>query len=162
VKEAAEILEVPATRLYYHVKILQRLGLIVVTDRNMVSGIEERTYGAVATSWSMSPSLAASAISTSGVLRALMNMVRSEIEAVIQERPDEPLGDDPKSPIPAIGLTRLALDGEELAEVERRFQALMDEFGAERPEDAMGKPQYHMFFAVYPVPRSAGGEGPER
>jgi DNA-binding transcriptional ArsR family regulator len=157
VKEAAEALSVPPTRLYYHVKILQRLGLIVVTDRATVSGIEERTYGAVAKSWTMSPSLAASAITTSGVLRALMNMVRAEVEAVVQERPRVPMGPGTDSPLPAIGLTRLALDDDEVADVERRLGDLMDEYGVDLG-DPPGKPLYHMFFAVYPVP----GSTPER
>jgi DNA-binding transcriptional ArsR family regulator len=158
VKEAAGALGVPATRLYYHVKLLERWGLIEVTDRRLVSGIEERTYRAIASNWTMSPSLAASAISTSGVLRAVMNMARAEMEAVIHERPGEPMSAQTTSPLPSLGLTQLALGDDDLAEVERRLAALMEEFGALRAQDAGGKPMYHMLFAVYPVPRSLATE----
>jgi DNA-binding transcriptional ArsR family regulator len=152
VKEAAEALGVPPTRLYYHVKILERHGLIHVAGRRLVSGIEERTYRARAKNWTMAPSLAASAISTSGTLRAVMNMVRAELEAVLQERPDEPIASDASSPLPAVGLTQLALGPEELPEVERRIASLMDDFGAPISDDAPGKQLYRMFFAVYQTP----------
>jgi DNA-binding transcriptional ArsR family regulator len=163
VREAAESLGVPPTRLYYHVKVLERHGLIEVADRRMVSGIEERTYRARAKNWTMSPSLAASAISTSGTLRALMNMVRAEMEAVLQERPEEPIASEPSSPLPAAGLTQLALGPDDLEELERRLTALMEDFGAPLSEDAEGKPLYRMFFAVYPTPQGSSvdeGDGP--
>ena len=154
VKEAAEALEVPPTRLYYHVKVLERHGLIHVAGRRMVSGIEERTYGTRAKSWTMAPSLAASAISTSGTLRAVMNVVRAELEAVLQERPDEPIATRAASPLPAVGLTQLALDPADLPEVERRITSLMDDFGAPRSNDADGRQLYRLFFALYQSPHA--------
>ncbi|MFN2590796.1 MAG: helix-turn-helix domain-containing protein [Actinomycetota bacterium] len=153
VKEAAEALGVPPTRLYYHVKILERHGLIEVTDRRVVSGIEERTYGALAKNWTMSPSLAASAISTSGTLRAVINLVRAELEAGLQQRPEAPMSSDISSPLPAVGLTQLALSPDELEEVEARLGGLMDDFGAATSAEADGKPLYRMFFAVYQTPK---------
>jgi DNA-binding transcriptional ArsR family regulator len=160
VKEAAEALAVPPTRLYYHVKILERHALIHVAGRRLVSGIEERTYRAVAQSWTLAPSLAASAISTSGMLRAVMNMVRSELETVVEQRPDEPIAFDASSPLPAVGLTQLALGEEDLQGLERRITGLMDDYGVTSVADARGKPLYRMFFAVYPTPqrRSASTE----
>jgi DNA-binding transcriptional ArsR family regulator len=159
VKEAAEALGVPPTRLYYHVKLLERYGLISVAGRRLVSGIEERTYRARAKTWTMSPSLAASAISATGALRAMVNMVRAEIEAALQARPEEPIATDVSSPLPAVGLTQLALGKEDLEELERRFGSVMEDFGMDQAERAEGKPVYHMFFAVYPAPR---GSSPAR
>src|SRR5437870_4212224 len=46
VREVAEALDVPPTRLYYHLRILERHGLVKVANRRMVSGIEERSYRA--------------------------------------------------------------------------------------------------------------------
>ena len=161
VKEAADVLGVPPTRLYYHVKILERHGLIRVAGRRMISGIEERTYRAVAKAWTISDTLAASAISTTGVLRALMNMARAEMEAALHERPEEPISTRTSSPLPAIGLTQLAMDEADLAELERRFQGLMEDFGMGRPKRAEGKPLYNMFFAVYPSPQSLPASEPD-
>src|SRR5438552_14035615 len=83
VKEVAEALGVPPTRLYYHLKILEREGLVRVANRRMVSGIEERTYEAVAEFWSVPPSMAAAALYESGALGALFDLVRAEIEVVL-------------------------------------------------------------------------------
>src|SRR5436190_15869195 len=62
VKELAEALGVPPTRLYYHVKILERHGLIEVANRRMVSGIEERTYRAASKDWTVTPDITISAL----------------------------------------------------------------------------------------------------
>src|SRR5690348_14023396 len=73
VKELASILEVPQTRLYYHVKILERAGLISVVSRRAVSGIEERTYRCTAKSTTVSPNLG-TAIAGSGAAEALFEL----------------------------------------------------------------------------------------
>jgi hypothetical protein len=48
VKVLAQELDVPATRLYYHVQRLQALGLVFVEKTRMVSGIREKHYRASA------------------------------------------------------------------------------------------------------------------
>src|SRR4051812_28910034 len=58
VKELAARLDVPQTRLYYHVGILEKSGLLRVASRRMVSGIEERRYEATAKNWTIAPELA--------------------------------------------------------------------------------------------------------
>src|ERR1700757_2392666 len=59
VKELAAALHMPQTRLYYHVKRLEKAGLIGVVSRRTVSGIEERTYRTTARSTTVSPTLGA-------------------------------------------------------------------------------------------------------
>src|SRR5437588_8753531 len=59
VKELAAKLEVPPTRLYYHVRMLERHGLLEVASTRMVSGIEEKRYATTAKSWTVSDSLIA-------------------------------------------------------------------------------------------------------
>jgi hypothetical protein len=48
VKALAQELDVPATRLYYHVQRLEALGLIFVEKTRLVSGIREKHYRAAA------------------------------------------------------------------------------------------------------------------
>src|ERR687885_168224 len=48
VKQVAAQLDVPATNLYYHVRLLEQRGLIRVTDTRIVSGIIEKRYQTVA------------------------------------------------------------------------------------------------------------------
>src|SRR4051794_29356500 len=49
VKELAADLEVPATRLYYHMNLLESHGLIRVASTRMISGIVEKRYEVTAT-----------------------------------------------------------------------------------------------------------------
>jgi DNA-binding transcriptional ArsR family regulator len=156
VKEVADALEVPPTRLYYHVKILERQGLIAVANRRMVSGIEERTYRAVSDDWTVPPTLAASALYESGALRALFDVVRAEIEAAVQGRPDQPV-DSPGSPLRGIGLTELQLSPKDLDEVIEKFGAILEKFASTR-KPRRGKESFHMFYALYPVPTSTPAE----
>ena len=44
VKEVAAKLDVPATKLYYHINLLEKNELIVVVDMKLVSGIVEKHY----------------------------------------------------------------------------------------------------------------------
>jgi DNA-binding transcriptional ArsR family regulator len=46
--ELAQLLECPTTRLYHHLKLLEKHALIVVVAERLVSGILERRYRAVA------------------------------------------------------------------------------------------------------------------
>lgn len=46
--ELAQLMECPTTRLYHHLKLLEKHALIVVVGERLVSGIIERRYRAVA------------------------------------------------------------------------------------------------------------------
>lgn len=145
VKEMAAAHGVPQTRLYYHVRKLESHGLIRVARRRMVSGIEERTYEAIAKSWTVSPPLMSSAMVESGVLKACFDMTAAELELAFQ-LDDVPIG-QPDSAVPAISFTRLHLSAEEVAEVQRRIHSIMDDFGQrERGPDTR---DFHAYFGVY-------------
>lgn len=51
VKELASELDCPPTRLYYHLDVLQKQGLVFVESRRIVSGIVEKHYRAAARDW---------------------------------------------------------------------------------------------------------------
>lgn len=44
VKQVAEKLDLPPTKLYYHINLLEKHGLIVLVDTRIVSGIIEKHY----------------------------------------------------------------------------------------------------------------------
>lgn len=50
VKQIAQTLNIPATKLYYHINLLEKHGLIVVVDSRIVSGIIEKQYQVAAQS----------------------------------------------------------------------------------------------------------------
>jgi DNA-binding transcriptional ArsR family regulator len=149
VKEVANTLEMGTTRLYYHFKILERAGLIRVAGRRMVSGIEERSYRATATSWTAAPE-SNPALVESGLIDALLEVVRAELELALGAQGDVPLG-EPGSAVPVISFTRLALDDDDVAELQRRVEQVMLDFGETGPAPE-GKRLYHALFAGYQAP----------
>lgn len=57
VKELADVVEMAQTKLYYHINLLEEHGLIEVVDTNIVSGIIEKQYQAVARKYAVSQQL---------------------------------------------------------------------------------------------------------
>jgi DNA-binding transcriptional ArsR family regulator len=149
VKEIAADMDVPPTRLYYHFKILERAGLIRVAGRRMVSGIEERSYEATASSWTTAPEATATIVA-SGIIEGLLGVVRAELELALRSKPGVPVG-EPSSPVSTLVLTRLALSEPEVREVQERINAVMEDFG-EDGAPPVGKRIYHMLFAGYRAP----------
>jgi len=154
VKDVAAMVGLLPTRLYYHFKILERADLIKVTRRRMVSGIEERTYAATATSWTPSPEVTTSLV-PSGVIDALLEVVRAELELALRVQADVPLG-EPGSPVPVFSLTRLALSDDDAAEVQRRLEAIILEFGDTGGKKPKGKRYYNVLLAGYQAPSELG------
>lgn len=149
-KGMAEILGVPTTRLYYHLQQLEQHGFIEVVRRRKVSGIEERTYQAVAESVGLSPELAAASLQSSGLLRAFFDLVHAEASMALEARPGSHIG-DAGSGLPILSLTRLALTPERFAEFSNRLEALITEYscpGAPPP----GATAHHLVLAAYPLP----------
>lgn len=151
VKELAAALDVPPTRLYYHVRLLEEQGLIEVVERRMVSGIEERRYRAIEENWVVAPDITASAVEASGVIASLFNAVRAEVEVVLHDHPDEPLG-EPGSAVAMITLTDLRLSADDVAELRRRLQAILDDFLPDRTDTAPDARPHHFLFVGYEIP----------
>jgi DNA-binding transcriptional ArsR family regulator len=145
VKELAGLLDVPPTRLYYHVKMLVSHGLMRVAKRRMVSGIEERSYQATAKSWTLSAPLLSSALVRTGVIKALLDMTAAELGLALGR--DEVLIGEPNSSVPVLVFTKWMLDPDAAAEVQRRLESMMEEFGSLRARD--GESEYHALLTVY-------------
>ena len=161
VKEVAAALSVGPTKLYYHFKILERAGLIRVTRRRMVSGIEERTYAATSrTGWTPTPDAAPSLVE-SGVVGAMLNVVRAEAELALRSESSVPIG-EPGSAVPVMLFTRLAMTAQEVERLQRRIQDVTERY---TEPGSSTKPMYHAFFTVYGAPsevvRARGDEEDE-
>jgi DNA-binding transcriptional ArsR family regulator len=154
VKELAAALDVPATRLYYHVKILEQHGLIEVVERRMVSGIEERTYRSIDDAWNLEP-MTPSALADSGALGALFGAVQAEMEVAFHDRPERELG-QPDSAVPVLVLTELLLSADDVPEVQRRMQELLEQFDIKRADAPPGAERYGFLVAGYARPGAGG------
>lgn len=158
VKDVARALGLNATRLYYHFKILEKAELIRVTRRRMVSGIEERTYAATAQSWTPAPE-ATTTLLQSGVIDALLEVVRAELELALGAQGTEPLG-DAGSPVPIFSLTRLALSDDDVTDVSNRIQRIQEDY-LDVGKKPAGKRQYNVLFAGYQIPAELNARATE-
>lgn len=152
VTEVAEVLGVPRTRLYYHVKVLESHDLIGVVETRIVSGILERRYRTTAASYAISPEISPALIASSGMVASVFDEVRREFESSLAGtapvQPDIEAGDRGTLRRSAANLT-----ASEYREFRRRMNELIDEFEERaktgpRPD---GRGQ-RLFLAIYPEP----------
>jgi predicted ArsR family transcriptional regulator len=146
VKELAAALDVPPTRLYYHVRMLEEHGLIEVVDRRMVSGIEERRYRSIEEAWNMLE-FPESGADTEDAVAATLAAVKAEMAVALHDAPDT------MTAIPSFALTELMLSPAELELVQERVAALMDDFGYHRENAPADARRYRFLIAGYLSPR---------
>lgn len=149
VKEVASVLGVRPTRLYYHFNMLERSGLIRVADRRLVSGIEERTYETVAESTTIAQEIVPEGV-RSGVVGAMLNVVRAELELALLAGGPISVG-DPESPVPMLSLSGLLLSRDQVEDLQTRLREIVEEF-ADQGELEEGERRYHSFLTVYQAP----------
>lgn len=159
VKRLAATLNLPQTKLYYHINLLEEHGLIRVVGTRVVSGIIEKQYGAVAHSYRIDESLLS--LSAPGnddtadmMFATLLDGVRSELRQGLAAGAIELREDAPVTRKITIGRMPMRLTPERAAELHERIGALIEEFCA-NPEDlgkaAPGTQLYQLFIACYPT-----------
>lgn len=156
VKDLAAVLDVPQTTLYYHVNILETLGLIRVVQTQIVSGIVEKHYQAIAHHLSVSRALLGGGEGDQPVdilLDTIFDESRLEVQRGLREGVI-----DPSLCSPADG--GLFLGREWLHLTPERAQALSDELqeclrraARESAGDAGDLQTWEVLLGVYPVMR---------
>ena len=86
VKEISETLDLPPTKLYYHINLLEKHGLIVVGDTKVVSGIIEKQYQIVADDITIAPEvLSTSETSEDEKLEFMLQSMRSFLDSTYED-----------------------------------------------------------------------------
>lgn len=152
VKEIARLLKLPATKLYYHVNLMEKHGLIQVVETNVVSGIVEKKYQVVARNYRIDDQLLADqSASTENMYRmvgAMLDVTRSEIQRTMQVTQQNPF--DASRGI--LWRTTVRLTPEQYEALYGRFQSLLDEISALNQEEVLdGTDLYGLTLAWYPV-----------
>lgn len=83
VTELAEALGVARTRLYYHVRLLERAGLVTVAETNVVAGITEKRYRVTAYRLSVDRALLGQAAGGRAPLDVLLSVILDEVAGEI-------------------------------------------------------------------------------
>ncbi len=178
VKELAAALEVPQTRLYHHVNLLEAQGLIRVVATRQVSGITEKRYGVTAYRLSVERALLAPSEAGDDALEVLLSVVLDEVRSEIKRSVAAGLIDLTRSQEETIGPRTLLLGrkwlrltpdqvvalNEAVREVFARFpEADRDpsrELDAARDEDAQLYESLIGFYPAVPPPLKPVGREP--
>jgi DNA-binding transcriptional ArsR family regulator len=144
VKEIAARLDVPQTRLYYHVKLLEKHGLLWVVERRMVSGIEERRYRSPTGGFTISPGLLSEAVDA-GLLDAAFDLTAAELSVALAHEKSEPGRAD--STVPLLTFNRMWLRPDDIGDMIREIGELIERYDARSP--VPGTREYSGVFAMY-------------
>ena len=157
VKDLAERLDIPATKLYYHVNQLEKHNIIRVVDTRIVSGIIEKHYQVAAKTYHVSRTLLKGTKDSQEqmevVLSAIFDTAKAEMRQSIQAGL---LTVDETVEAKRDGLIwhgSLSLSPEKFAELNGRLQSVLEEFdeAAREEDDKATKKPYGLVVAFYPI-----------
>lgn len=160
VKQVAALLDVIATKLYYHVNLLEEHGLIRVTDTRVVSGIIEKHYGLSARNFNIRHTLLTpggkdtSNPGFDAVMEATITRSETEIRKGVQSGVINTAPNAPTYRKLAMGRGRSYLKPEQAEEFYKRLHALLEEFEAESipfEEAVSTTSRYALVYTLYPL-----------
>ncbi|MCO5207445.1 MAG: helix-turn-helix domain-containing protein [Anaerolineae bacterium] len=154
VKAVAAALDMPPSKLYYHVNLLVEHGLLSVVDHNIESGIVEKVYQVTARHFRLvNPLLAGDAMSadaSAAVFGTLLDETRTGFLRALTDR-DPAEGTPPRHPFLSQKLFRLTDD--QLSMLHTRLDQLIQDvtaYGVENADSA--EPTFALTVAFYKKP----------
>jgi Helix-turn-helix domain len=164
-KQVAQQLGEKPTKLYHHVEVLERVGLLALKETRPNRGTLEKYYQAVATRFRIGAALFSTgetagpmADETATMLISILDTTRAELVGALNRSAG---GSESCSANPAM-VARMLLRGEpkRVARFRARLMALLDQFKAETAGLEGDKTAcYGLTLAFYPLPRpTQGGE----
>jgi DNA-binding transcriptional ArsR family regulator len=159
VKQIAAELDTEPARLYYHINLLEKHGLIKVADTQVVSGIIEKHYQVAALSITIDRELFASGVTQDEKTEAMMALLDSTLDAVRADmlRLVRTIGEDEGAATRFSGqsgqITRenARLSPAQAREFNERLLALMAEFREMSPPKGEGGLIYGLTVVFNPV-----------
>ena len=101
VRQLAERLEVPVTRLYYHLNLLEEVGVIEVVEMRKSGAMQQRVYRAVATDFAPVAGLLERTEDKERVVKAAIGMVLDGARLDATAGLLDQFGEDPDSEVDA-------------------------------------------------------------
>ncbi|MBZ0307526.1 MAG: ArsR family transcriptional regulator [Anaerolineae bacterium] len=158
VKQIAAEVNLPPTKLYYHVKQLEDHGLIHVVDTRIVSGIIEKQYRAVAGGFRISKSLFSPEFPDgrenlnrmlTGIFEETRDDIQKSIQAGIVDLTDAERQNWLSPDSLALMRVMAHITRDDAHEFLRRLKVLLDEFGAAEPDPRL--PACGLLMVFYPT-----------
>jgi DNA-binding transcriptional ArsR family regulator len=158
VKEVSELMDTDPTKLYYHVRQLEKPGHIRVVETNIVSGIIEKTYQVVARRFRVEESLIAATEMTDENMEKLFGTIfevtKAEIKRSVQVGLMD-LADNSEPQRHGVGQGSFYLTEAQAAVFYQKVEAIMKEYEEEAgdKQDDPTRTPYGFLFAFYPLHR---------
>jgi DNA-binding transcriptional ArsR family regulator len=157
VKQLAGELGIAATRLYYHVNLLELHGLIRVTSTRIVSGIIEKQYQVTACRFRVERSLldltpSAGDTTLDTLVSSMFEQMRDEIKTSAQRGLIDFSQTAPRHQTLLMTRTLGRMPPERAEEFYARLEALVKEFDAIAEDPATNDPRiYGLAVVMYPI-----------
>ena len=151
VKQVAEELDIPAAKLYYHINLLQKHGLIQVVGHNLETGIVEKIYQVTARQFKLVNPLIAGAEFPVEAASALFGNMLAEtaqdfLHALTQRDANE--GEPPRHPF--LSKKAFRLTDAQLTALHGQLDALIQQVTALGAENAdLDEPQFELTLVFY-------------
>lgn len=165
VKQVAAVLNLPPTKLYYHIKLLEEKSLIRVVDTRIVSGIVEKQYQAAAFHYRVNPelfSLTSQAgkeglnVMLTGVFDDTREDIQQSADADVLDVSPELEDDKPLNRSLLLARSALRLPPEQAEDFYHRLKALVNEYAqlGRADADSSDLQLYGLLVALYPSART--------
>jgi len=163
VKEVSAVLDIPSTKLYYHINLLEKHDIIRVVETNIVSGIIEKTYQVTASRYQVDENLLLDNELSDENLDKLLEAILDATKAEIKNSFRAGLIDWTNREKPHKGgmaRAHLQFTEQEATEFYGKLEALIAEYSAacEENEDDPDIPAYGLTIAFYPVTKPSGAK----
>lgn len=161
VRDLADVLDVPPTRLYYHINMLEEVGVIRVVETRKVGAMLQRLYQVTARSFKPSPKLVDGGHSPAELARittaTVLDGARIEAETALTRHFEAVIrGDKDVNAKGALGRTVGLFTPERVEAFREAIESLMEsEFDPERDGEGI---EYGFSYTFFPVAGRGTGE----
>lgn len=144
VRELADAVDRPADRLYYHLSLLERHGLVRVHEERGA----ERRYQVAAQRFEIDPALTLTPATLDGLINTVLDRVQREFAAATRRRRK---AGEPKRA--TLSFEHYRLSDEEAEELTRRLDEVLAEYPVVKPgeDDDDGRRVFGVLRALWPV-----------
>jgi DNA-binding transcriptional ArsR family regulator len=147
--ELAAELDVPVTRLYHHLKVLESAGLIEVVATRRVGAALERRYRGVARSFRVGPEAVRDTQDLARSLASVLDSTRADLVAAVESGAADDV---------AVWSLRLRLAEQDRVELAERLDALLAEF-RDRSAEATDTEESAVLAISFPTEKAGAPPG---
>ena len=151
VKQMAEQLQVDPRKLYYHIKLLEQHGILVVTEIKIVSNIAEKFYHVAAYTFDVAPTVFAPNDDDNPMQDALNLIFDHTKSELIRSAQLGLIKHDSDPPTSKIGRASFRLNSEEISDFLTRLHDLIYSFDKASDGSDKDKALYLFSFAFFPT-----------